>query len=106
MPSQLRIYTIKPGLMPQWLTFFHEKVVPLHARHGIPARVGFVNEVANEFIWVRDFSDDEPIEVQEERYVTSEDRLRLIGDESKSYIDAMSVRVVDVAYERPSSVAT
>jgi hypothetical protein len=101
MPSQLRIYTIKPGLMRQWLEFFHEKVVPLQAKHGMSVHVGFVSEAANEFIWVRDFSDDESIEVQEERYYKSEERLRVIGDEPKRYIDAISVRGVDLAYERP-----
>ncbi len=61
MPSQLRIYRIKDGQMENWLKFFHEKVVPLHRKFGIPARAAWLDESTSEFIWVRDFPDDEPV---------------------------------------------
>jgi NIPSNAP len=99
VPSQLRIYKIKQGLMDQWLVFFNTKVVPLHRKFGIPAKIAWINHADSEFIWVRDFDDGEPIEQQETRYVTSEERRRVIGDESKSYIESMTVRVVTLAYE-------
>jgi hypothetical protein len=101
VPSQLRVYKIKPGLMDQWLVFFNTKVVPLHRKFGIPARIAWINHADSEFIWARDFNDDEPIEQQEARYVTSDERRRVIGDESKSYIDSMTVRIVTLAHEEP-----
>jgi hypothetical protein len=101
VPSQLRIYKIKQGLMDQWLVFFKTKVVPLHQKFGIPAKIAWINDADSEFIWVRDFDDGEPIEQQETRYVTSEERRRAIGDESKSYIESMTVRVVTLSYEEP-----
>lgn len=100
MPSQLRIYRIKPGQMDNWLEFFDQKVVPMHRKFEIPVRAGWVSRAESEFIWVRDFADDEPMEDQERRYVESEERIRAIGDEAKQYIDSMVVRVVDLAYER------
>lgn len=100
MPSQLRIYKIKPGMMDQWLNFFHGKVVPMHQQFGIPARIAWVNSANSEFIWVRDFAAGEPIEDQERRYVNSEERRRVIGDKSKSYIDGMVVRTVELAYDQ------
>ncbi len=99
MPSQLRIYKIKPGQMDKWLRFFNQKVVPMHRKFGIPARIGWVNAVDSEFIWVRDFADGEPVEAQENRYMTSEERRRVIGDEPKTYIESAVVRLVDLAYD-------
>lgn len=100
LPSQLRIYKIKAGQMENWLSFFHEKVVPLHKKFGIPAHVGWVNAADSEFIWVRDFAEGEPIEEQEKRYVNWDERLRVIGNESKSFVESIVVRVVECAYER------
>ncbi len=99
MPSQLRIYKIKPGRMDDWMNFFNNKVVPLHRKFGIPARIGWINEADSEFIWVRDFSGETPIEEQERNYVTSEERQRVIGDEAKQYIESAVVRVVELKHE-------
>ena len=99
MPSQLRIYKIKPGQMENWLQFFREKVVPLHRKFGIPARIAWINPAESEFVWVRDFSDKEPVEDQERRYVSSEERLRVIGDQSKSFIDSMAVKTMQLVHE-------
>ena len=99
MPSQLRIYKIKPGQMENWLRFFREKVVPLHRKFGIPARIAWTNMESSEFIWVRDFSDKESIEEQERRYVSSEERSRVIGDQSKAFIESMTVRKMQLVHE-------
>jgi hypothetical protein len=101
VPSQLRIYKIKSGLMDDWLAFFRENVVPLHRKFGIPARIAWVDRDANEFIWARDFAEGDSIEAQEQRYVTSEERRRVIGDQSKSFIESMTVRTVHLAHEEP-----
>ena len=100
LPSQLRIYKIKPGQMDNWLRFFHEKVVPLQSKFGISPMVGWVNAADSEYIWARDFAAGEPIEDQEKRYATSEERRTLMGDEAKQYIESMAVRVVELNYQR------
>lgn len=99
MPTQLRIYKIKQGQMDAFSSFFQNKVVPLHERFGIPVRIAWVNSSENEFVWARDFSADEPIDVQERRYLQWDERIRTVGDESKGYIDSMTVRIVDLLYE-------
>jgi hypothetical protein len=99
MPAQLRVYKIKPGKMDDWLKFFNNKVVPMHRKFGIPARIAWINHADSEFIWARDFFGDGTVEEQEANYVNSEERRRVIGDEAKQYIDGATVRVVDLAYE-------
>ena len=86
--------------MENWLRFFREKVVPLHRKFGIPVHAGWVNAPASEFIWVRDFPEGEPIDEIEKRYVNWDERQQTIGNESKSYIESMDVRVVERAYQR------
>ena len=99
MPSQLRIYKIRPDQWDAWLAFFRDKVVPLHAKFGIPIRVAWKSVETSDFVWVRDFSDDEPVEEQEKKYVTWDERQRLIGDESKRYVESMNVHLVELVYQ-------
>ena len=99
MSTQLRVYKIKPGMMEAWLDFFRDAVVPLHRKFGIPAQIAWIDDETNEFVWARDFDPSEPIEVQEKRYVGSEERQRLIGDRSRAFIEQMSVRVVRLVHD-------
>ena len=104
MPSQLRVYKIKPDRWDPWLKFFDSKVIPLHRAFGIPVRIAWMNREAGEFIWVRDFAADKPVHDQEQSYVSWDERQRVIGDESKLYIESMDVRIVDLVYDAtPSS---
>lgn len=92
--AQLRIYDIKPGLMEEWLTLFHHKVVPLHEGHGLPVRGAWVDEEASQFAWVREFVGIGTVEEQEAAYRSSPDRTRIVGDEPARFIERMEIRNV------------
>ena len=70
MVSQLRIYTINPGMMDSWLKIFEETIRPVHSKLGIPVERTWVNAEANEFVWVRSFKNAEEIKAKEEAYST------------------------------------
>ena len=95
---ELRTYEIEPGTIDDWLVLFHDKVVPLHAKHGLPVRGAWVDRDTSTFVWVREFTGEGTREEQEARYRASEDRTRIIGDEPKRVITSMSVRVVDSVF--------
>jgi hypothetical protein len=95
---ELRTYEIKPGTIDEWLVLFQDKVVPLHAKHGLPVRGAWVDRETSTFAWVREFTGEGTREEQEARYRASEDRTRIIGDEPKRFITSMSVRVVDSVF--------
>lgn len=98
MLSQLRIYDIKPGLMDEWLGLFHDKVVPMHAKYDIPARVAYVDRERSQFVWVRTFAGTGSVEEQERRYYATPERAEVIGDEPKRFIERMEVRLVEQVF--------
>jgi len=98
MNTQLRIYTIKSGLMSEWLILFKEKVVPLHEQYKINVIGAWVDNEHSQFCWVRQFNGEGTIEEQEEHYRNSPDRAAIIGDEPKRFIENMELRIVDQIY--------
>lgn len=92
--DQLRIYTIREGLMEMWLEYFHRVIVPLHEAVGIPVAGPWRNTAdENEFVWIRSFSGDRPVEEQENRFFTSPARVAL-GDVRERYVEDLTVRVL------------
>lgn len=101
MNTQLRIYTIKSGLMGEWLTLFKDKIAPLHEQYAINIIGAWIDSEHSQFCWVRQFNGEGTMEAQEDRYRNSADRARIIGDEPKKFIEAMELRTVDQIF--PSS---
>jgi len=94
MISQLRIYTINPGMMDSWLKIFEETVRPVHSRLGMPVERSWVNAEANEFVWVRSFNDADEIKGKEEAWFASPER-KALGDIPQQHIVKMDVRLIE-----------
>ena len=94
MVSQLRIYTINPGMMDSWLKIFEDTIRPLHSKLCIPVERTSVNAEANEFVWVRSFKNVEEIKGKEEAYFASDER-KALGDTPQKHIAKMEVRVIE-----------
>ena len=94
MVSQLRIYTINPGMMDEWLKMFEEHIRPVHSKLGMPVERTWVNTEANEFVWVRSFRSAEEIKSKEESYFASPER-KALGDSPQKLIAKMEVRVIE-----------
>jgi len=94
MVSQLRIYTINPGMMDSWLKIFEETIRPVHSKLGIPVERTWINAEANEFVWVRSFKNAEEIKGKEESYFASDER-KALGDIPQQHIAKMEVRVIE-----------
>lgn len=95
---QLRTYQIKPGVMDEWLDLFHEAVVPLHEKYGLPVRTAWVDRETNTFTWVRELTGEGTAEEQEAAYRATEERARVVGDRPKAFIESMVVREVERAF--------
>lgn len=92
---QLRTYKIKPGLMDDWLELFHDAVVPLHEKYGLPVRTAWADRETSTFTWVRELTGEGTAEDQEARYRATEERARVIGDRPKAFIESMVVGEVE-----------
>jgi hypothetical protein len=96
MIAQVRIYTIKEGMMDGWVKLFNEKLAPYQAKHGINLIGAWVNEGQNEFVWLRTFEDEADRDAKLKAYFESPERMA-VGDEPKKYVLKGDVRdVVDV----------
>jgi hypothetical protein len=100
---QLRTYQIKPNLMDGWLELFHDAVVPLHEKYGLPVRTAWVDRESNTFTWVRELTGDGTAEELEARYRATDERTRVLGDRPKEFIDSMVVREVERAFPNDES---
>ena len=57
--AHLRTYTINRGQMDNWLTLFHEHLVPLLREHDIGVEGAWVNDARTQFIWIRSYGETE-----------------------------------------------
>jgi len=92
--SQLRVYRIRPGLMADWLPFFHRTLVPLHHLVGIPVPAAWINiEDPDEFVWIRQFRSRESVAEQEREFFSTPARIAL-GDVRGRYVESLQVRLL------------
>jgi hypothetical protein len=101
MIAQLRIYTVKPGMLDSFVGIFRESLAPLHEQYGIRILGAWVNREANEFIWMRAFPDEASIESMTRTYETSPER-KAIGDRPRSHLEKLEVRLVEPVWEPAS----
>jgi hypothetical protein len=70
--SQLRIYTIKDGMMDQWIKGWSEGVYPLRLKLGFTIKAWSIEE-ENKFVWVVSYDGPNTWEAQEAAYQASPD---------------------------------
>jgi hypothetical protein len=66
MITQVRIYTINKGMLDSWIQLFNDKIVPTSAQFGVHVIGAWVNRPQNEFVWVREFPDEETLKTYEQ----------------------------------------
>jgi len=68
MQEQLRIYSIKPGEMDEWLAEWRVKIAPLREREGFKVLGAWTLEAQNRFIWILGYSGDKEWQEADEAY--------------------------------------
>ena len=101
MIAQLRMYTVKPGMLDSFVSLFRESLVPIHEQYGIRILGAWVNRETNEFIWMRAFPDEASIEPMTKAYESSPERTA-IGDRPRSHLEKLEVRLVEPVWEPAS----
>jgi quinol monooxygenase YgiN len=99
MVTQVRIYTINRGMMDSWIEVFNEKIVPTSAKYGVKVIAAWVNRPQNEFVWVRQFEDEETLK----RYETSPERAQY-SPQTSSHVAKTEVRNVEEALKARAAV--
>jgi quinol monooxygenase YgiN len=90
VPTEVRIYTMKPGKLDDFVEIFKNDIMPTSAAYGVRIHAGWVHPEKNEFVWVRSYDDEETLE----RYSNSPERA-VYTPKTQLCVDTMDVRNVE-----------
>ena len=90
MATEVRIYTMNPGKLDEFVGIFTNDIMPTSAKYGVRIHAGWRNEEKNEFVWVRSYDDEATLE----RYSTAPERA-IYSPKTQACIASMDVRVVE-----------
>jgi quinol monooxygenase YgiN len=90
MITEVRIYTMKPGRLDDFLHVFQTGIVPTSSAYGIHVHGAWRNDDKNELVWVRSYADRATLEAYEncpERAIYS--------PQSRDCLESLEVRTVE-----------
>jgi hypothetical protein len=91
MQSQLRIYSIKDGLLDEFVEFWRAEIVPLRRRFGFEVAGAWADRESRTFAWVVTHPDFERAAAD---YYDSPDRSALSRDPG-TFIDSSELRLME-----------
>lgn len=91
MPSQLRIYSIKDGLLDEFVEFWRAEIVPLRRRFGFAVAGAWADAETRTFAWVVTHADFERAAAD---YYDSPDRKALSHDPGE-FIESSELRLME-----------
>jgi hypothetical protein len=99
MELVLRIYTIKPGEMDDWLDEWREHVLPLRRRLGFAVLGAWVSDATDTFTWLLGYEGSNGLAAANAAYYDSPERAALTPDPARHIAEArqFTVRALDLA---------
>ena len=83
MQYQLRIYTIKPGGMADWVREWHDWIAPLRRKHGFEVMGAWTIDGSDRFVWILAYSGSKSWQQAEADYYTSIERTHMAPDPAR-----------------------
>ena len=98
MELVLRIYTIRPGEMAEWLDEWREHVLPLRRRLGFTVLGAWVTDETDTFTWLLGYEGPDGLEAANAAYYDSPERGVLDPDPARHIAEArqLPVRALDL----------
>jgi hypothetical protein len=90
MQDQLRIYTIKPGEMGEWLDEWRRLVAPLREELGFHVLGAWTIESENRFVWILRYDGPKSWKEADDAYYASPERTRMQPDPARHIAKAES----------------
>ena len=81
--DQLRIYTIKPGEMAEWIEEWNAHIVPLRRRHGFKVMRAWTIVEVDRFVWVLSYAGSRSWEQADSDYYASAERATIEPDPAR-----------------------
>jgi hypothetical protein len=92
--AQLRIYTIKPGCMDDFVSEWRRGIAPLRERFGFRILGPRVDEETRTFAWVLEYEDNDGFNAAASRYYDSPERRALTPGRHLEVTDTRMLRRV------------
>jgi hypothetical protein len=90
MQDQLRIYTIKPGEMIEWLDEWRRLIAPLRERLGFQVLGAWTIQSENRFVWILRYSGSKSWKEADDAYYAAPERTRMQPDPARHIARAES----------------
>jgi hypothetical protein len=90
MEHQVRIATIAPGRMDEYVSAWTANVARLRRRHGFTIRGAWIIEETNEFVWLLGYDGDDGFAAADKRYLESEERSAVDNSPAEWIIESRS----------------
>lgn len=95
--TQLRTYTIRKGLLAEWVGKWRDLIVPLRLEFGFEIGGAWLDEERSQFVWLIAYEGEDSFEDANKRYWQSSARESMGLDPSEYLVDR-DVRVVEAVY--------
>ena len=98
MELVLRIYTIRPGELDEWIAEWRTHVLPLRRRLGFEVLGAWVSEETSTFTWLLGYDGPDGIEAANAAYYDSPERAALDPDPARHIAEPrqLPVRALDL----------
>ena len=101
MPTELRIYSMHPGKLDEFVEFFKGNIVPTSAMYDVTVQAAWRHDEKNEFVWIRSYRDEKTLK----RYSDSPERA-VYSPKTHDYIESIDVRMIESVLESPPVAIT
>lgn len=81
--DELRIYTVRPGAMTDWLSEWARLIRPLRLKYGFEILGPWIDEAENQFIWILRYDGPGSYEEANSAYYESAERKALNPDPAR-----------------------
>ncbi|MFD3683885.1 NIPSNAP family protein [Nocardiopsis sp. NPDC058631] len=95
--TQVRTYTIREGLLDEWVRRWREEIVPLRLEFGFSLGGAWVDRERNHFLWEISYEGPESFAQRNRRYWESPERKAMALDPDE-YLVSAEVREVTRVY--------
>lgn len=92
--TQLRIYTVRDGLLDEWAEKWQKLIVPLRLKFGFEIHGAWLDRERNQFVWVLSYAGPEGFAERNKQYWASPERASMNLDPDK-YLVETQVRDVE-----------
>ncbi|SEG26825.1 NIPSNAP protein [Thermomonospora echinospora] len=92
--TQLRVYTVREGLLDEWADKWRELIVPLRLEFGFEIHGAWLDREKNQFVWVLSYAGPEGFAERNAQYWASPKREQMELD-PKDYLLETEKREVD-----------